>query len=44
MIPLAMSLRLPPEVDDALGQPHDPRRMLELLMDEIGEWRIEPEP
>jgi Fe-S-cluster containining protein len=42
MIPLAMSLKLPPDVDDALAKPHDPRWMLEALLDEIGEWRTEP--
>jgi Fe-S-cluster containining protein len=41
MIPLAMSLQLPPDVDRALATPHDPRRMLEALLDEIGDCRIE---
>jgi Fe-S-cluster containining protein len=44
MIPLPMSLQLPPEVDRALGRRHDPRRMLETLLGEIGEWRIEEAP
>jgi Fe-S-cluster containining protein len=42
MIPLTLSLQLPSEVDAALAKPHDPRRMLETLLGEIGEWRIEP--
>jgi len=42
MIPLVMSLDLPGEVDDALRREHDPRRMLETLLGEIGDWRIEP--
>jgi Fe-S-cluster containining protein len=44
MIPLAMSLQLPPEVDRALAGRHDPRRMLEALLDEIGDWNIEEAP
>jgi Fe-S-cluster containining protein len=42
MIPLLLSLELGAEVDEALSRPHDPRRMLETLLGEIGEWRIEP--
>jgi Fe-S-cluster containining protein len=42
MIPLLMSLDLPPEVDTALARRHDPRVMLEVLLDEVGDWRIEP--
>ena len=42
MIPLTMSLQIPPEVDRALASRHDPRQMLEVLLGEIGEWRIEP--
>ena len=41
-IPLLQSLELPSDVDAALGKPHDPRQMLETLLGEIGEWRIEP--
>jgi Fe-S-cluster containining protein len=44
MIPLLMSLDLPVEVDDALSREHEPRRMLEILLGEIGDWRIEPAP
>jgi Fe-S-cluster containining protein len=44
MIPLLLSLDLRGEVDAALAQPHDPREMLETLLGEIGEWRIEPGP
>jgi len=43
-IPIAMALQLPAKVDAALGQLHDPREMLEALLGEIGEWRIEPAP
>jgi Fe-S-cluster containining protein len=41
-IPLMFALSLTPEAHDALAQPHDPRQMLETLLGEIGEWRIEP--
>lgn len=41
-IPLLQSLDLPADVDAALAQPRDPRQMLETLLGEIGEWRIEP--
>jgi len=44
MIPLLLSLDLRAEVDAALAQPRDPRAMLETLLGEIGEWRIEPAP
>lgn len=44
MIPLLLSLELGAEVDAALSQPHDPREMLEALLGEIGDWRIEPAP
>lgn len=44
MIPLLLSLGLHGDVDAALAQPHDPRRMLEALLSEIGEWRIESAP
>ena len=44
MIPLLLSLDLRADVDAALGQPHDPRQMLETLLGEIGEWRLEPAP
>ena len=40
-VPLMFSLDLTPEIDAALAQPHDPRQMLEVLLGEIGEWRIE---
>jgi hypothetical protein len=43
-IPLLLSLDLSPEVDKALAQPRDPCIMLETLLGEIGEWRIEPAP
>jgi len=41
-IPLLHALDLPADVDAALAQPHDPRQMLEVLLGEIGDWRIEP--
>jgi Fe-S-cluster containining protein len=41
-IPLMLSLDLPADVDAALAQPRDPRQMLEALLAEIGDWRIEP--
>lgn len=41
MIPLAMSLDLPPAVVAALDRPRDPRATLEAILSEIGEWRIE---
>jgi Fe-S-cluster containining protein len=44
MIPLLLSLDVRADVDEALAQPRDPRRMLEALLGEIGEWRIEPAP
>jgi Fe-S-cluster containining protein len=43
-IPLLFSLDLPADVDGALGEPHDPRQMLEAMLGEIGDWRIEPAP
>ncbi len=42
MVPLLQSLDLPASVDAALGEPRDPRQMLETLLSEIGDWRIEP--
>ena len=41
-IPLMRLLDLPPELEEALDRPHDPRQMLETLLGEIGAWRIEP--
>jgi Fe-S-cluster containining protein len=40
--PLMLSLDLAAEADEALAKPHDPRVMLETLLGEIGQWRIEP--
>jgi Fe-S-cluster containining protein len=43
-IPLMFSLNLTSEAEETLAQTHDPRRMLETLLGEIGEWRIEEAP
>jgi len=41
-VPLLMSLDPREEVDAALARTRDPRELLETLLGEIGEWRIEP--
>jgi Fe-S-cluster containining protein len=41
MVPLVMSLMLPDAVAKALDKPREPRRMLEAILAEIGDWRIE---
>jgi Fe-S-cluster containining protein len=41
MIPLAMALQWSAEIDAALSGRHDALRMLEILLGEIGDWRIE---
>ncbi|HZZ88203.1 MAG TPA: YkgJ family cysteine cluster protein [Caulobacteraceae bacterium] len=41
MVPLVMSLDLPAVVGAALDRPRDPRRTLEAILTEIGDWRIE---
>lgn len=43
MIPLVLSLELRIDVDAALARPRDPRGLLEAILAEIGDWRIEPE-
>jgi Fe-S-cluster containining protein len=41
MIPLVMALQWADKIDAALSGRRDAVRMLEVLLDEIGEWRIE---
>jgi Fe-S-cluster containining protein len=41
-VPLMTSLSLEAGAAASLSRPHDPREMLEVLLGEIGEWRIEP--
>jgi Fe-S-cluster containining protein len=41
MIPLVMALQLPAEIDAALSHRHDVIGMLEILLGEIGDWRVE---
>jgi hypothetical protein len=41
MIPLVMALQWSDRIDAALSGRHDALRMLEILLGEIGDWRIE---
>jgi Fe-S-cluster containining protein len=41
MIPLVMALRWSEQIEAALSGRHDSLRMLEILLGEIGDWRIE---
>ena len=43
MIPLMMALQIPPDLDAALARPHDMIEMLEVLLGETGDWRIDRE-
>jgi Fe-S-cluster containining protein len=40
-IPLVTALQLPPEIDAALSQPRDMIAMLEVILAEVGDWRID---
>lgn len=41
MVPLMMALQSTPDIDAALAKPRDMIEMLEVLLGEIGDWRID---
>ena len=41
MVPLMMALQSAPEIDAALAKPRDMIEMLEVILGEIGDWRID---
>jgi len=43
-IPLVTALQLPPDIDKALATPRDMIAMLEIILAEIGDWRVDRPP
>ena len=41
MVPLVTALQIPPAVDAALAEPRDPIAVLEAILAEIGDWRVD---
>jgi len=41
---LVTALQLPPDIDKALATPRDMIAMLEIILAEIGDWRVDRPP